>query len=63
MGLRAETHEDIRKEMATKIYGQLSDQDLTLLKKNSSQLWPTLQQPWEEATIDMQGSLLNQQST
>ncbi len=33
MGLRAETCEEIRKESATKIHGQLTDQDLTLLEK------------------------------
>ncbi len=33
MGLRAETCEEIRKELATKIHGQLTNQDLTLLEK------------------------------
>ncbi len=31
--LRAETREEIRKESATKIHGQPTDQDLTLLEK------------------------------
>jgi hypothetical protein len=33
MGLRAETCKETRKESATKIYGQPTDQDLTLLEK------------------------------
>jgi hypothetical protein len=33
MGLRAETCEETRKESTTKIYGQPTDQDLTLLEK------------------------------
>jgi hypothetical protein len=33
MGLRAETRKEIRKELATKIHGQPTDQDLTLLEK------------------------------
>jgi hypothetical protein len=33
MGLRVETREEIRKESATKIHGQPTDQDLTLLQK------------------------------
>jgi hypothetical protein len=33
LGLRAETHEETRKESATKIHGQPTDQDLTLLEK------------------------------
>jgi hypothetical protein len=33
MGLRVETCKEIRKELATKIHGQLTDQDLTLLEK------------------------------
>ena len=33
MGLRAETCKETRKESATKIHGQPTDQDLTLLEK------------------------------
>jgi hypothetical protein len=33
MGLSAETCKDARKELATKIHGQPTDQDLTLLVK------------------------------
>ncbi len=33
MGLRVETHKEIRNELATKIHGQPTDQDLTLLEK------------------------------
>jgi hypothetical protein len=33
LGLRAETCKETRKELATKIHGQLTDQDLTLLEK------------------------------
>jgi hypothetical protein len=33
MGLRAETCEETRKELATKIHGQPADQDSTLLEK------------------------------
>ncbi len=33
MGLRAETCKETRKESATKIHGQTTDQDLTLLEK------------------------------
>jgi hypothetical protein len=33
MGLRVETCKEIRKESATKIHGQPTDQDLTLLEK------------------------------
>ncbi len=33
MGLQAETHDELRKESVTKIYGQPMDQDITTLKK------------------------------
>ena len=33
MGLRSDTREELRKETATKIFGQLKDADLTTLKK------------------------------
>ena len=33
MGLRAETREELRKESVTKIFGQPTDQDITLLEK------------------------------
>jgi hypothetical protein len=33
MGLRAETHEELRKELVTKIHGQPTDQDITTLEK------------------------------
>jgi hypothetical protein len=33
MGLRADTLEEIRKELTNKIHGQPTDQDLTLLEK------------------------------
>jgi hypothetical protein len=33
MGLRVETCEESRKELATKVHGQPTDQDLTLLEK------------------------------
>ncbi len=33
MGLRAETRDELRKESVTKIHGQLTDHDITTLKK------------------------------
>jgi hypothetical protein len=33
MGLLAETREELRKELVTKIHGQPTDQDITMLKK------------------------------
>jgi hypothetical protein len=33
MGLQADTRDEVRKEMVTKIHGQPTDQDVTLLKK------------------------------
>ncbi len=33
MGLRAETREELRKELVTKIHGQPTDQDITTLEK------------------------------
>ena len=63
MGLRAETCKEIKKESATKIHGQLTDQDLTLLEKKIISIAANVPQSWEEATMDMQESLLNQQST
>jgi hypothetical protein len=38
MGLRAETCEETRKELATKIHGQPTNQDLTLLEKELSSI-------------------------
>jgi hypothetical protein len=34
MGLRAETRDELRKELVTKIYGQPTDHDITTLEKN-----------------------------
>ena len=33
MGVRTDIQEEVRKEMVTKIHGQLTNQDLTTLKK------------------------------
>jgi hypothetical protein len=33
MGLQAETGEELRKELVTKIHGQPTDQDITTLEK------------------------------
>jgi hypothetical protein len=63
MGLRAETCKETRKELATKVHGQPTNQDLTLFEKELISIAAKFQQPWEEATTDMQESLMNQQST
>ncbi len=34
MGLRAETHDELRKESVNKIHGQPTDHDITTLEKN-----------------------------
>ncbi len=33
MGLQAETREELRKKLVTKIHGQPTDQDITMLEK------------------------------
>ena len=53
MGVRAEIQDEVRKETVTKIHGQPTNQDLTIL--NSSQFLQTFQQLSEEETMDMQG--------
>jgi hypothetical protein len=63
MGLRAKTRKKTRKELATKIHGQPTDQDLTLLEKELISIAANVPTALEEATTDMQESLLNQQST
>jgi hypothetical protein len=34
MGLPAKTHDELRKELVTKIHGQLTDHNITTLEKN-----------------------------
>jgi hypothetical protein len=63
MGLRGETCKGTRKESATKIHGQPTDQDLTLWEKELISIAANFPTTLGGVTTDMQESLLNQQST
>ena len=54
MGLRADIREELRKKTATKIHGQPTDHDVTLLEKELIAIAATIQQHSEEEIMAMQ---------